>query len=308
MRLRAFFLSCIIGYQHLAGATATKPTTQAPAATPKQPSYFVINRAGKRLKLPYLTNRQRLVLQQVLHRYQHKGLPLEKKSSQRDKLLLIALLLLLAGGSAYFVYYHWLAASPTPAKPATQGAPPLSQAFPTKEAVPEACGQANKTAAPCAEAAPEHIPTPQHTPAKETATPNTGSMDEALMAAFHENIDKLNDLGKDSADESAAPLNTVFNTAAKQASLLTTLLQELTQENLGSDHRNYNRYNSYSRREESHDASYDAFFAQFPKVPTHHSNQQAAPSAKPNPVIRVFVPAENKKTAANIAERIRQTA
>ncbi len=127
-------------------------------------------------------------------------------------------------------------------------------------------------------------------------------MDEKLMAALHENITKLNDLGKRTPDDGTVPLNTVFNTAAKQASHLTTLLQELTQEDSGS----YNRYSGYSR-EEPYNAYYEHLAAQFPRIPTHHRSEQAHHSTKPSPAIRVFVPTDNKETAAKLAERIKQT-
>ncbi len=287
MHKRAFFLLLILCYQHL--ALAGKP------ATPKRPHY-IITRGNKQLKLTYLTKRQRIILQQVLYAYQHKGMPLEKKSSSelRKKLLMALLFLLLAGGLCY-VGYNWK----NPAKPPQSKLPqrPSTRA-PLGHKMPQPAQKTIAATRPVPRTALLPIPTRQPVPAhaKPAAVPIA---DTRLVDSFSQAFQALNQSHNNFKSDEVPSLISSMITMAQQSTPLASTIQGLIQPQAIPSH--------YDHDQHSHDDNVlTNLFSTVAQQVSPHTGQ-APPrttTEQPRAPISVYIPPNSTTSVAALSARL----
>ena len=269
MHLRACFLLTIITCQQLLIPAATSK----PAAAPRP--VYVLTNGSRRLSLKYLSKRERMVLQQVMHIYQHQGMPLAKNtSSALRKKLLVLLLLLLLGGSLCYVGYRLLKPSPSSFAKATADMPSPPVAHPLAQPI----SQATAASLPTAHAA--YLQQAQQMAREKTKPSMT---DEERLEMFLQAAHCMHVTDEHFKHDALLPLiGSVFN-MTQEAKTFLSGIPDLSSFSHGSQHTPLPSYQD------------DPFIAAIPQVPRTRPEPStlygsSKPQAKPKAPISVYVP------------------
>lgn len=248
MHLRALFLLSILAcHQAIIAASSVTPTTT------QRPLYFITN-GKRRLSLKYLTKRERIILQQILHKYHQieDFSPNKKSSSLRKKLLLLLLLLLLAGSLYYVLYHKKKPAQHVQVPQKTQ--PPI--AHPLAQHVAQGLPQASAATLPAALAVPQKQPI----------------SDETLMATFSQAIQAMHETADKFKHDSLVPLiSSMFHMTQRSEPLINSLHGMMQPPGMHAYGNGYhNTYGSYTQPQYE-----EPWLATIPRVPQHRPTQNS---------------------------------
>ncbi|MBM3893038.1 hypothetical protein FJ365_01380 [Candidatus Dependentiae bacterium] len=268
MRLHIFFLFAILTYQQIWGATPS---------VAKRPRYILTNQQ-RELSLKYLNKREQAHLQQIMHLYQHEGIPLQGPSNtaQRKKILIFLLLLLLSSSLCCIAYCLL--------KPAFRD--PTS-ARPTHPSASETCGQQIPTPIPHAKDIPQADKFPPH-PHKSAAPVSDENLMTALFQAVNAMQETNNNFKTDSVGSLIDSMHKMTHQSNNFASTLHGFMQSPTTHSYGSSSQRF--------------AEEDPFLAAMPQVPQHIPSIDipiGTGQSKQKPPISVYIPA----SASNLEAR-----
>ncbi len=268
MRLHIFFLFAILTYQQIWGATPS---------VAKRPRYILTNQQ-RELSLKYLNKREQAHLQQIMHLYQHEGIPLQGpfNTAQRKKILIFLLLLLLSSSLCYIAYCLL--------KPAFRD--PTS-ARPTHPSASETCGQQIPTPIPHAKDIPQADKFTPH-PHKSAAPVN----DENIMTALFQALNALQETNNKFKTDSVGSLIDSMHIMTKQSNNFASALHGF----IPSPAHAYG--NTFHRPA----AEQDPFLAAMPQVPQHIPSVNTSTGtgqSKQKPPISVYIP----KSTSNLEAR-----
>lgn len=267
MQLRVCFLLAILTYQQLMSATTSMMA--------KRPLYFITN-DNRRLPLNYLTKRERMVLQQVIHLYQHQGIPLEEASNTtKRKKLLILLLLLLVSGSLCYIAYRLLKPSLFVQATGNLHRPPVAN--PLGQEVPQSVPQA-------------HAATEPHAATQQAHSSTAPVSDDTIMTAFLHAASAMHTTNNNFKNDSVGSLVDSMHKMTQQSHAFASTVQGFMQPPSAHPFGTSYQQPVYE----------DPWLASMPQVPRHTPTVDvptSTGSAKPKPPISVHIPARSNLEA-----------